>query len=151
MTTGKHSGFHWLESEQLSLKELLSHVPQIALRHYLVNTSFDSGSLAPTAEQLQQGWRAEGPITYSPVITDINAIPHELFEEWLVFPEPTHVTGWEPVIDYRGFSLTDRSYDWIQAKLWSDLERYRPESFLAQGDLLIFITRNPQLHALVHG
>jgi hypothetical protein len=146
MTIGNHCGYYWIQWERASLGRLLSEVPQIVLGHYLVNTSSDSDTLVVSEAEKAAGWRSVGALTYSPVITDISAIRHEQFEEWLTFETPTKVSSWEAVVNFCGLSLTDRSYDWIHAKLWGQLERFHPESFLAQGDRLIFITRNAQLH-----
>ncbi len=148
MTIGNHCGFYWIQWEKASLGSLLSDVPQIVLGHYLVNTSSDSASLTLSDVEKSTGWRSVGELTYSPLVTDVNTIRHEQFEEWLVFKSPTKVSSWEAVVNFCGLSLTDRSYDWIHAKLWGQLERFHPESFLAQGERLIFITRNAQLHEL---
>jgi hypothetical protein len=151
MTIGNHCGYYWIQWERASLGRLLSEIPQIVLGHYLVNTSSDSDSLALSDAEKAAGWWSVGVLTYSPVISDVGSIHHEQFEEWLAFKTPTKVPSWEAVVNFCGLSLTDRSYDWIHAKLWGQLERFRPESFLAQGERLIFITRNAHLHEMARG
>jgi hypothetical protein len=151
MTIGSHCGYYWIQWEKASLGRLLCELPQIVLGHYLVNTSSDSDNLALSEAELAEGWRAVGNLAYSPQIADVTSVRHEQFEEWLVFPAPMKVASWEAVVNYCGWSLTDRSYDWIHAKLWGQLERFHPESFLAQGERLIFITRNAYLHELARG
>ena len=149
MTVGNHCGYYWVQWEKAALDRLLLGVPEIVLDHYLVNTSSDSDSLVLSEAEYVAGWRTVGKLSYSPLIRDVTAIRHEEFEEWLTFRAPTKIPSWEAVVNFCGFSLTDRSYDWIHAKLWGQLERFRPESFLAQGERLIFITANAQLHELV--
>src|SRR5687767_10888356 len=100
MTSGQHNDYYWVEWRGAFLSELLARIPDIVLGRYLVNTSFDSGSLWPSEEEKKQGWRSVGALTYSPCIADVRSIPHDQFDEWLVFPEPTELQSWEAVINY---------------------------------------------------
>ena len=146
MTSGRHNDYYWIQWEGAFLSTLLRHVPAIVLGRYLVNTSFDSGSLKLSGEQRQQGWRTVGALSYSPRIADVGAIPHDQYDEWLVFSEPSEIQTWQPLVNHCGVSLTDPDYEPDQEKLWSQLESARPESYLAEGDRLFFVTRNRQLH-----
>ncbi len=148
MKSGNYKDYHWVEWERATIPELLVSVPDIVAGRYLVNTSFDSGKLFLSDEEKLQGWRSVGDLTYSPQIKDANSIPHDQFDEWLIFLQPTEIPSWEAVINYGGLSLGDQTFDWIHQKLWPQIETVRPESYLAEGDRLIFITRNMQMHKL---
>jgi hypothetical protein len=148
VTSGRHNDYYWIQWEGAFLNTLLRHVPDIVLGRYLVNTSFDSGSLTLSDEEQQQGWRTVGVLTYSPRITDLWEVPHDQYDEWLVFSKPCEVQTWQPLVNHCGVSLTDPDCEADQQKLWSQLESARPESYLAEGDRLFFITRNQQLHEL---
>lgn len=148
MTSGRHKNYYWIEWGQLSLKDLLGRVPDIVLDRCLVNTSFDSGSLMLSDEEREQGWCSTGVVTYSPRISDVLSIPSDQFDEWLVFSQPADVQDWKPFVNYCGLSLTDPQYASLQTELWEQIERVRPESYLADGDRLIFITQNQHLYEL---
>ena len=148
MTFGRHDDYFWIQWERAILRTLLDRVPDLVRGRYLVNTSFDSGSLTLSDTEQQHGWRSVGGLTYSPRIADVHSIPHDQFDEWLVFSLPTVVQAWQPVVNYGGMSLTDPHYESLQEKLWSQIESVRPESYLAEGDRLILITRIQQLHDL---
>ena len=75
-------------------------------------------------------------------------VPHDQFEEWLVFAAPTEIQSWEALVNYSGISLTNPICDSLHERLWSQIESVRPESYLADGDRLIFITRSQELHKL---
>ena len=136
-----------MQWESAFIDTLLERVPEIVHGRHLVNTSFDSGRLCPSEDEQQQGWRSVGAFTYSPRVTDVGSIPHYCFEEWLVFDSPTELSSWEPVINYYGFTLTEPPADFLPAKLWSQLEVVRPDSYLGLGDRwLIFVTRSRSLY-----
>lgn len=148
MTSGRHRDYYWIQWEAALLDTLLRRVPDIVLGRYLVNTSYDSGSLTLSDDERQQGWRSVGALTYSPSISDLLSIPHDQFDEWLVFKQPTEVQAWKPFVNYCGLSLTDPDYESLQEELWSQIEAVCPESYLAEGDRLIFITRVQHLFDL---
>ena len=148
MTYGCQSDYFWVEWEHGFLSRLLVCVPDVVLGRYLVNTSFDSGSLTLSDEERRHGWRSAGQLTYSPGITDVQWVPHDQFEEWLVFAAPTEIQSWEALVNYSGISLTNPICDSLHERLWSQIESVRPESYLADGDRLIFITRSQELHKL---
>lgn len=148
MTSGCHQDYYWIQWERAFLRTLLRRVPSIVLGRYLINTSYDSGRLTLSDDERQQGWRSAGPLTYSPRISDVLAIPHDQFDEWLAFSRPTEIQSWKPLVNYCGLSLTDTNYESLQEELWEKIESVRPESYLAEGDRLIFITSHRELHEL---
>lgn len=147
VTSGRHNDYYWIQWESAFLDTLLRRVPAIVLGRYLINTSYDSGNLPLSDQERQSGWRSVGPLTYSPCITDVT-IPHDQFDEWLVFSRPTEIESWKPLVNHCGLSLNDTNYEELQIQLWDQVESVRPESYLAEGDRLIFITLCRKLHEL---
>jgi len=100
---------------------------------------------------------------YSPQITDLDGIPHEQYDEWLIFDNPPEkLRDVEVFINYGGFSLAtlEQVHDpwdstWDKSALdidrkqrerfWSQLVRISPESYLAEGDVFLFASRNGSL------
>jgi hypothetical protein len=146
MNTGQHKDYFWVQWENAFIDKLLERAPDIVLGKYLINTSFDSGSLTLSEDEQTQGWRSTGAFAYSPLITDVSSVPHYFFEEWLAFESQMEVATWSPVINYCGFTLVEPPDEFRPAQLWSQLETVRPESYLGRGDRwLIFVTRNKSL------
>jgi hypothetical protein len=148
MTSGNFKNCFWIEWETCFLSTLLRWVPEIVIGRYLVNTSFDSGTLTVSEEERNQGWYSIGDFTYSPCIRDVLPVPTPEFDEWLVFAEPTEIEVWEPFVNYADFSLDDINCESYQKQFWSQIEKVRPESYLAEGDRLIFATRNRRVHEI---
>lgn len=149
MTSGLHKNYFWIEWEQLYLRDLLTSFQSIVIDQFLINTSFDSGKLSLSESEREQGWRSVGELAYSPRIKDVLEIPFDCFDEWLVFTEFTEVSSWQPIVNYSNFSLLEEDYRSMQTELWSQLEQVKPETYLAEGDRLIFITRNQTLYESV--
>ena len=141
---GKHGNYFWVEWSDCFLKDLLSAFPQIVLDKYMVNTSFDSGSLTLAPEEKEKGWRKYNELVLSPPIVDVTDIPNDQYDEWYVFTSPTTFENYEAFINYGGFSLQDYLAE-HQERFWQQLEHLAPESFLAEGDNLICVTNNKSL------
>ena len=147
MTTGKNSDYYWIEWQDRNkfLSGLLSEFPQIVLGKYLVNTSFDSGSFSLSDEEKERGWYNQNNLTYSPQINSIESISGYGYDEWYVFDSPKTFGNYEVFVNYLGFSLHDSVFEEIQQSFWLHLEQLKPESFLAEGDNLICVTRDKNL------
>jgi hypothetical protein len=127
-------------------------------------TSCDSGPLLPTDEERQNGWFAEDEVAYNGPIGDVNAIPNDQFDEWYIFPQKRKLPPIEVFINYGVFSLGDptklfSSWDAAmiadryhqQERFWEQLLQLAPESYLAEGERLIFVTRDQTLFRVVAG
>lgn len=140
--TGKRGDYFWVEWRDDFLSDLLSAFPQLVLGKYLVNTSFDSGSLTLAPEEIEQGWRKHNKLALSPPISDVAYIPKDQYDEWYVFTSPATFENYEVFVNYGGFSLESSDFAEFQERFWRQLERLVPETFLAEGDNLICVTRN---------
>lgn len=147
MFTGQRNGYGWVEWEWRSqfLSGLLSAFPQLVVKRYLVNTSFDSGPLSVSPEKISRGWRKHSKLALSPLIGDISEVPLCHYSEWYVFPSPVTFDDYKDFINYGGFSLELPDFSELQEGFWRQLERLAPESFLAEGDNLICVTKDADL------
>ena len=143
--TGKCGNYFWVEWQDDFLGDLLSAFPQLVLGKHLVNTSFDSGSLTLAPEEIEQGWRKHNKLALSPPIADISQIPKDHYDEWYVFASPTTFEDYKVFVNYGGFSLHDFPAE-FQERFWQQLEHLAPESFLAEGEHLICVTKNESLY-----
>jgi hypothetical protein len=145
--TGRFEQYFWVEwiSRSAFLNDFLNAYPQIVLDKYLVNSSFDSGSLSLTPEELEQGWQKYNELALSPRIKNISDIPGNGYDEWYIFEMPNQFDNYEVFVNYGGFSLYDSDFAEIHKRFWWQLPLIKPTSYLAEGDNLIFVTKDNSL------
>jgi hypothetical protein len=167
METGKQNDYYWLTSDS-SLGVLLELCPEIVLGRLVAVVAFDSGPLKPTQDEKKRGWREDGNVAWSPVVTSVDILPHDGYDEWYIFVAFIPFQPSELFVNLGGFGLRDPEYllkdldpTWdrsliienterirsIQERFWSQLALTRAESYLADGDELIFATRDSTLFA----
>ena len=165
--TGSHGPFQWLTTGQHDLGTVLQLCPQAFLGKYVAVTSFDSGPLVPKDEELSLGWQTRNHIAYSPEIKSVEKLPYGYcggFDEWYVFNASTDLgrlvegnifeaqlqSGHVAVfVNYGGFALHAPMMQDLLDLFWPQLERISPESYVADGDVLNFVSRDKDLFASV--
>ncbi len=128
----------------------------------LAITSFDSGPLKPSKEEIELGWRDRDKIMYSPCLSKSIDIPHDQYDEWYVASTLVlESDALEVFVNYGGFSLVppEESYkefdpSWeknsldflkpIQSRFWYQIEKICPETFVAIGDNDVVVSKNKQ-------
>jgi len=166
MFAGHHNQYRWLVSPTFDFNGLLTKCPEVLLGKYLVIVAFDSGVISPVQEEMELGWFAHGNTMCSARLTSVDGLPHDGYDEWYIFTEPYRFDHHEIFINDFGFSLRDPSHlleeadpTWdiqgikymvgsmrkLQEKFWYQLEQFSPESYMAQGDDFIFVTKNEKL------
>ena len=143
--TGERCDFRWFQAGDLSLGALVEAVPELVRDRFVVVTSFDSGPLRLSPEDIASGWQQCGSLAVSPKSPATRALQLGEWDEWFVFDKTPGVRSPEVFINYGGFSLRpDPENEWHQAALerfWDQLAEWWPESYLAEGDNLICVTR----------
>jgi hypothetical protein len=160
MFHGAQGEYRWLETSAHEIYDVLQLCPAVAANKNIVITSFDSEPLQPTSEEMQRGWRVSGRSVHIPLGDNISAIPFEVFDEWYIF------SGEAPERDYKIFVKHDwftlgpaqtlytrngNAFDLkrMQRWFWQEIEQLGPESYLARGNRLKFVTRNAEQFNLV--
>ena len=165
---GEQGDYRWLSSLDCSITSLLRLCPEVVVEKYIAVTSIDSGALRLTEEEKTQGWwtresgiifrctpwgdrtdREDWRVAYSPRIQSIHGLPNEThteccdgYAEWYVFDQPVASGEIESFVNYSGFRLFAPEYKDFAARFWDQMMRLRPESYLAEGTVLTFATRN---------
>lgn len=142
----ERGGYHaidWLDDAGLTIADLWQRFPELVVGRYLVNTSFDSGPLTLSDAEREEGWRMIGQLAHSPAIRSIKQIPHDQYDEWLVFKYPTQVTAVETMVNFGGFSPVD--FDWEEKRewFWTQVVRLSPLHVIAEN-LNIYLTLRAQ-------
>jgi len=162
-TTGE---YQWLTATKESIDSILSACPQVVLDKYLAITSLDSGPVALSEEELNLGWESRNCIAYSKKIQSIEKLPHEWYDEWYVFNTPTDMGKlWEgnvfdvplqrgavaTFVNFGDFCLQDPdpARQVLADLFWTQLEAVRPESYIADGDFLNFVSCDKLLFEIV--
>jgi hypothetical protein len=151
MTTIRHierSGYHvidWRGERCLALDDLLQSYPELVVDRFLVNTSFDSGFLTLAESEVRDGWRMVARLAHSPRIQSIEQVPHDQFDEWLVFEESVQVGAFETMVNYLKFSPID--FDWEEKleTFWEQVVRLHPLHVLAENEGLYLVSRDEKL------
>jgi hypothetical protein len=168
--TGKHGGYQWLTMNECDISRLLELCPDVVLNRYLAITSVDSGALRLAEQEKSEGWwtaeearifrcspsgdRQDGEdwkVAFSPRLISVSGLPNEGFDEWYLFEHPVPAVEMEVFVNWVGFRLYDSEWQWCADRLWEQLERLNPESYLADGTVFTFATRNAALFEKVLG
>ena len=172
---GAHGEYQWLTMVERSITFLLRHCPEVVMDKYLAVTRIDSGPLRLTDREKDEGWWTEdsgrvfqgtswGPpeyrddwkVAYSPRITSIHGLPNEThdeccagYDEWYVFGQPLLAGDIEAFVNWGGFRLYDREFQWCTDRFWNQMTRLAPESYIADGTVFTIATQNPVLFTSV--
>ncbi len=159
---GSQGVYEWLVTDQQF--DLLSVCPEVVLNRYIAITSIDSSPLVPNVEETAAGWRTRGKIAYTPKIQDIKGLPRAGWDEWYIFENPTDLgtshleenvfdvpqeQGHVSVFVNYCLALHQPEMKDLAALFWQQMERIRPESYVADNDYLNFVCANRTLFASV--
>jgi len=146
--TGAHAQYFWLQGPEADLEDLREACPAVFAGQHVVVTSFDSGPLVLTPEELDAGWRALPGAAASPALPFQGRVPGELFSEWWLYPSlPQWSTPPDVYVNYLGFSVAppDREVlQYLTVPFWRQVLERRPESLFLNGGLTILITRRSE-------
>jgi hypothetical protein len=160
MFHGVHGEFRWLESGAHKIEHVLKKCPELVNNKGLVVTAFASGPPLPSDEDTQRGWRLKGSVLYIPREESPSQVPLEVFKELYTFDGAPQEREFAVFVNYDWFTIgpalatnSQANSRWdlrrIQRIFWQLLETASPESYLACGKRLIFVTRNPAYFSCV--
>ncbi len=147
----ERDGFHalsWPDRPDLRIPNLWERCPELVLGRYLVNTSYDSGHLTLADEEREGGWRMIGQLAHSPAIRSADEIPHDQFDEWLVFDRPVVVEKFETFVNYTSFSPIEDDEEWNRCErdgFWSQVLRLNPIHVIGENDAAYVVSRDRDL------
>jgi hypothetical protein len=162
-TVGSQGLYEWLVTDQQF--DILQICPEVVLGKYIAITSIDSGPLQPTDEERSTGWDSRGQIAYSPKVESVESLPRADYDEWYIFDNPTDLgtshlgenifevpqeQGHVSVLVNYCFALHRPEMKDLATLFWKQIEWIRPESYIADGDYLNFVTVNKALFARIH-
>jgi len=155
MFHGVQGDYRWLETAAHRIYDVLQVCPAVVANKNIVITSSDSGPLQPTHQEMQRGWKVYGRSIHIPVGDNVSTIPFEIFDEWYIFSSDAPERDYKIFVNYDWFTLgpaqplysrrgTAFDLKRMQRWFWQEIERVSPESYLACGNRLKFITRQPE-------
>jgi hypothetical protein len=158
---GSRGPYEWLVSKH-TLDDLLRASPQVVMGRYIAVTAFDSGPLRLNDGEKAAGWESRNDITYTPEVVNIDSLPRDQYDEWYVFEQrPDHMGRLVPpatnvfevlprtgevhiFVNFGGAVLRPEMRD-LADLFWQQLDWIRPESYIADGDYLTFVSKNNAL------
>jgi len=155
---GKHAIWWWFVSRS-QIDTLCELVVREHRGYRLWITSFDSGPITPSAEELSDGWKTVDGAMVSPPLEVGLDIPNDQYDEWYIFDDDSpRNQDFERFINYGGFNLADPrattatfdstwerdGLDWLypmQERFWRQMEKLSPVSYIGSGDNDVIVTR----------
>lgn len=162
LTSGSQGLYEWLVTDQQL--DILQLCPEVVLGKYIAIMSIDSGPLVPTDEERSAGWQSRGQIAYSPKVESVENLPRADYDEWYIFDSPADLgtshlgenifevprdQGHVSVLVNYCFALDRPEMKDLVTMFWQQIAWIRPESYIADGDYLNFVTMNRPLFAKV--
>ncbi len=134
----------WQDGPGFFIDDLWRQFPDLVVGRYLVNTCYDSGFLTLSERERQEGWRMVGRLAHSPQIHSSDQIPHDQYDEWLVFDHPVQVEEFETMVNYCGFTPID-FWDEKRERFWEQVLRLRPLHVIAENDGVYLLSKDEDL------
>jgi len=146
--TGVYRSYYWLEfhfDTDLNLAILVQKKPELFLDKYIAIAYNDSGIFAPSQEEIESGWFLKNEIAYSPKITkqQLSFPLCDHFDQWYIFNQQKEIHKVKSFVNYGGFSI-DPNWDGekeLQMEFWKHIIELEPDSFVQDGDRLIYISK----------
>lgn len=149
---GQRDGFFWLVSGDHTLGDLVDRCPELFVGRSVAVTSFDSGPLTLTPEELDSGWQQRDDVAIAPPDLDPSKMPIDNFDEWYLFDGQVPDFGsFERFVSFVGFSPAPpeaaslehiRGLEVLRVRFWDQLERLQPTCYVAEGGLLSVVTKS---------
>lgn len=158
---GKHNEWDWLV-----VRNTIRNLDSLVIAHHigkvLCITAFDSSSITATPQEQAIGWRMKDGVMISPPLTPQLCIPRDEYDEWYIYESiPDSISVDDQFVNYGGFNLVDpqqlaasqdptwdrHNYDWLisfQARFWANIDRLRPLTYVASGDVDVIVTRTAE-------
>jgi hypothetical protein len=159
LNVGSEGSYDWLVADQQF--DLLRLCPQIVLGKYVAITSIDSGEFVPTEKEAAVGWQSRGKIAYSPQVQSIEEIPSAGWDEWYIFDRladlgvshlaenifevPQEEGHLSVFVNYCFALYPPEKAEKLASLFWPQIDRVRPESYVADNDHLTFVSANKDL------
>lgn len=171
MREGKFKNYFWLSSfdyrfDDLQKDKVLNHL----VGSQVVVTSFDSGIIRLSPEEIAAGWKMMGKLAVSPVLEEscINQkfVPYDGFDEWWVFKRFDAPIEIQPFVNFSEFLLMTEEEirnisdphcdkDSVESKIhlinrfWNQLTEHSPIAYFGDGDNFNFASMNKDLFEAV--
>jgi hypothetical protein len=141
---GYHA-FDWRDDRGFSITHVWNRFPELVLGRYLVNTSYDSGFVTLSDSERQEGWHMVGRLAHSPQIGSTDQIPHDQYDEWLVFDHPVQVEDFDTMVNYGGFTPIDFDWEEKRERFWKQVVHLNPLHVIAENDGVYLLSRDAVL------
>jgi hypothetical protein len=152
--SGKHDGYFWCESTSACLTDFLESFQDYFDGRWIAVTAFDSGPLKVSEDQRTRGWRSRGRVVLIPPSSGLP--PVDGWDEWYLFADAPALEQFKEIevfVNYSEFGFTpfptkfrtrqsDAGIAAMHRCFWSQIGRLDPETFVADGDRLVVVTKD---------
>jgi hypothetical protein len=162
---GVHGEYTWFQSTENYLTVLVDQVKELVVGKTVAIVAYEGEPIRLTQEEMKAGWQQLSTVALSPIIDRPSEIPQNSYDEWYAFAGVSALPINESFATCGGFSLDqsagenpflpqslkkkqiDTTLRKRQERFWKQLELLKPESYMAETDKLIVVTKNPALVA----
>jgi hypothetical protein len=86
-----------------------------------------------------------GRLAHSPQIRSTDQIPHDQYDEWLVFDQRVQVEEFETMVNYSSFTPVDFGWEEKRERFWEQVIRLRPLHVIAENEGVYLLSRDEVL------
>ncbi len=86
-----------------------------------------------------------GRLAHSPRICSPDQVPHDQYDEWLVFDQPVRVEEFDTLVNYGGFTPIDFDWEEKRERFWKQVLSLRPLHVVAENDRVYLLSREEDL------
>lgn len=160
--TGTRGSYTWFQSSSHYLSVLIDRVPEVVVGQYVAISAYEGEPLHLTSDEIKTGWQQHSHVCLSPIIQRPSEIPQNQFDEWYTFNSLKLFSISEIFVNYGGFTLAPSTNDnpflpesvrtqnlkensimnQRQRRFWNQMELCQPESYLAENEKLIVVSKN---------
>lgn len=162
--SGEHQNFHWLESNLINLREIISILPEIFVGKFLMITHFDGHSYQLNNIDENRGWKKINNLTYTELISQ-NTLKMNIcdnYDQWVLLRQFRQIDPVDAFVNFEYFSLIDWDMEATYLKdddekrfinnyqekrsrvlmnFWDQIKIINPETFVSDGSKFIYVTR----------
>jgi len=168
---GTHGVYTWFQVKNNYLTTLIDSIPELVVGKYVAIASYEGEHYKLRSGEIKSGWQQINDIALSPVVKQAGDLPNNQFDEWYIFSKLIPFIIKESFINYGGFSLSKRKMDNPflpaaykkqltenstladdrESRFWKQIELVEPETYIAENEKLIVVTRNQELIRMLDG
>jgi len=81
MRRGERGDYHWIESADIGLRDLLTVCPEAVLGRCVAIAALDGGPILRPEVESERGWIYSNGVAYVPAVSSVAELPYDDYDE----------------------------------------------------------------------